>query len=193
MAFGVELPEESNLRLAAEACLRERTAPATRGWPVGADALSLLYQLASQPERASDALKLLHELQVHQVELDLQYSEFSEREARLENDLQSYRTAFEFAPVAYCLIGEDGVVQEANLACADLLHEDAEALKGRSLASLVTESSRSVVLDHLKTLATEASAPPCEVELANQRQRTVQRLQGTIAPIDHSPIMVIIT
>ena len=59
------------LRADAEARLRTGTAPATAGWGVGTEALSLLYRLASDPERSGDALKLLHESKFDPVSLGL--------------------------------------------------------------------------------------------------------------------------
>jgi hypothetical protein len=63
--------DKVHVRTIAETRLKERSAPPTAGWPLGIDTLALLHNLASTPDRAADALKVLHELQVHQVELDL--------------------------------------------------------------------------------------------------------------------------
>ena len=67
--------DQNQLRQAAEDSLKQGTTPPTKGWSISADALALLYRLASNPDSAGDALKLLHELQAHQVELDLQHEQ----------------------------------------------------------------------------------------------------------------------
>ena len=71
--------EQAQLRVDAEDRLEHGTAPPTRGWPTGSEALRLLHSLASAPASASEALKLLHELQVHQVELDLQREQMEQK------------------------------------------------------------------------------------------------------------------
>jgi hypothetical protein len=50
------------------------------------DAFRVLFELASSPDTAGDALALLHELQVHQVELDMQTEELMHSRAELETD-----------------------------------------------------------------------------------------------------------
>ena len=61
-------PEQSNqLRIDAETRLSSGKAPLANGWTLNPDTLALLYRLASNPDTASDGLKLLHELQTHQV------------------------------------------------------------------------------------------------------------------------------
>jgi hypothetical protein len=77
----------SELRQHAESRLQEGEAPKTLGWSSSAQALSLLHRLASDPASAADALKLLHELQVHQVELDLQHEQMEQQLLELSGAL----------------------------------------------------------------------------------------------------------
>ena len=116
-----------NLRSTAEQRLETGTAPPTRGWTSGAQALTLLHSLASAPETASDALKLLHELQVYQVELDLQQEQADHNRRQLTEELQRHVDLFELAPFAYLRLDPQGIVLEANrIACAWLRcsHDD---------------------------------------------------------------------
>jgi PAS domain-containing protein len=118
-------PEPNNprvrLRLQAEKLLKEGTAPPTKGWPTGTNTLSLLYTLASSPASAKDALKLLHELQVHQVELDLQNEGVEAARRELAEDLARYKTLYDAAPAGYFNVDLAGHILEGNLAGAELL------------------------------------------------------------------------
>ncbi len=96
-----ESMEQARLRERAEARLKAGSAPPTRGWPTGVGTLQLLHELASTPESAVDALKLLHELQVHQVELDLQHEQIEITQRELAEDLARYQALYELAPLAY--------------------------------------------------------------------------------------------
>jgi len=109
------------LRLVAEDLLSHGQAPPTRGWELGTDALALLYRLASDCNRADDALAMLHELQVHQVELDLQLQQRETNEAELIDELQRYRSLYEQAPVGYLQLRPDGSIIEANVMAHRLL------------------------------------------------------------------------
>jgi len=76
------------------------------GSSVGAaNALAVLHTLASSPDTAADALALLHELQVHQIELDMQAQELRESRAELESAL---RRQIERQPLPITSIGEIG-------------------------------------------------------------------------------------
>jgi PAS domain-containing protein len=117
-------PEQ--LRTSAEARIKTGTAPATNGWPAGEQALALLHTLASEPGSASDALKLLHELQVHQIELDLQQEQADQDWLQNAQAQAGYNALFELAPFGDLTVKPDGQLVESNRmanAWLGLMHE----------------------------------------------------------------------
>ena len=110
---------DMKLRRNAEERLEKGTAPFSRGLPAGTQALTLLHGLASTPETATDALKLLHELQVHQVELDLQHEQAEQECRQFAEDLANYTCLFDLAPFAYLSLDPEGLVIAANRIAAD--------------------------------------------------------------------------
>ena len=68
-------------------------------------------------------LRLLHELQVHEIELEMQNHELRESRASLETALTRYTELYDFAPVGYLTLGVDGQIAEINLTGATLLGE----------------------------------------------------------------------
>ena len=106
------------------------------------EAMEVLYRLASSPATAHDALALLHELQVHQVELDLQNEELTASRNALEDALLHQTFLFDHAPVGYLAIDANTVATEINRAALHLLGMPRMALKGRPLTGLLTPPSR---------------------------------------------------
>lgn len=132
------------LRLDAEIRLREGTAPASDRVLSG-ETLALLVRLASSPETADESLKLLHELQVHQVELDLQQLQIEANERETARALARYKAIFDFAPAGYLLADQSGRVIEGNLAIAQLLGVSREQLPGLPITELLTQTSQPVI------------------------------------------------
>jgi PAS domain-containing protein len=147
----------AQLRVSAEERLRHGTAPTTHGWPAGAPALTLLHNLASTPASASDALKLLHELQVHQIELDLQQEQAEQDRQQLTEAQERYFALFDLAPFGYITVDMQGQLVEANrMACSwlDLAHETGTAL---SVEDMFTPDSHRALHDAFARL--HAGAP----------------------------------
>jgi len=67
---------------------------------------------------AQDVQKLVHELQVHQVELEMQNEELRRTQRGLEEACERYSDLYDFAPCALLTLGERGEVLEANLAAS---------------------------------------------------------------------------
>ena len=146
---------DMKLRQSAEERLAKGTAPSTRGWPTGMQALTLLHGLAGAPETASDALKLLHELQVHQVELDLQHEQNEQDRRQLTEDLADCSALFDLAPFAYLRLYPEGLVIAANRIAADwLASEKGEGKEwaGRRIEDLLAPECRAAVRDMLAVL-----------------------------------------
>jgi hypothetical protein len=68
-----------------------------------------------------DVTALLHELSVHQVELELQHEELLRANANAEESRQKYYDLYDRAPVAYVTLAQDGTFVELNLTTARLL------------------------------------------------------------------------
>ena len=105
------------------------------------EALAVLYKLASSPSTADDALALLHELQVHQVELDMQQEELHHSRSELEAELIRKTDVIDHAPAGLMTIDETTVLREINPAGARLLGASPEELLGRPLAGLLLAPS----------------------------------------------------
>ena len=141
MTTTTETRTHMQLRQNAEVKLQAGIAPGTRGWTIGTAALTLLHSLASNPGTAGDALKLLHELQVHQVELDLQHEHMEEDRRELDQLADHYAELYDFAPAAYFTVDGAGSIIEGNLAGARMLGVERDELGGRSIDSLVAPVS----------------------------------------------------
>jgi PAS domain S-box-containing protein len=69
----------------------------------------------------ADVQVLLHELRVHQIELEMQNEELREAQTALDIVRERYFDLYDLAPVGYCTVSEQGTVMQANLTAAGLL------------------------------------------------------------------------
>jgi PAS domain-containing protein len=68
-----------------------------------------------------DTERLLHELRVHQIELEMQNEELRQAQALLDTERARYFDLYDLAPVGYCTLSETGLILQSNLAAATLL------------------------------------------------------------------------
>jgi PAS domain S-box-containing protein len=134
-------------------------------------ALGVLYELASSPSTAPNALALLHGLQVHQVEVDLQDEELRRSRVELETALNRQVHLYDSAPVAYFTVDRNTVRSELNLPGASLLGFDREFLLGRSLDSFLTPDSVRMLHAMLERV-TKGAAEVADLQLRGQDGRT---------------------
>ncbi|MEO6246103.1 MAG: PAS domain-containing protein [Opitutaceae bacterium] len=99
---------------------------------------------------AADSQRALHELQVHQIELELQNAELKETRDRMEDALEKYTDLYDFAPVGYFSLTEQGVILDANLTGTILLGVERARLLSRRLQDFVALGDRADFTAFLK-------------------------------------------
>ncbi len=139
---------------------------------------------AAAPDRTeADALRLQHELQVHQIELELQNAELQRSRDELEAALERYTDLYDFAPAGYFTLDRTGCIFSANLTGADLLNVPRARLIGRRFEVFLAPESRLAFASFLQATLVGDHRESCEVTLlpAGGRARSV-RLEGSASP-----------
>ncbi len=117
---------------------------------------------AMAPEKAR---QILHELQVHQIELELQNEELRRAQVELGATRARYFDLYDLAPVGYCSLSEAGLILEANLTAATLLGTARSALVNQPITRyILKESQDAYYLYHKKLMATGESQA-CELQM----------------------------
>jgi signal transduction histidine kinase len=90
-----------------------------------------MFSTVRSPPTEAELQRLVHELEVHQVELELQNAELHRTRTALETTLEQYTDLYDFAPVGYLRLDRAGTILAANLTAAALLEVDCARLTGR--------------------------------------------------------------
>ena len=118
----------------------------------------------------TDARAVVHELQVHQIELEMQNEELRRAQAEAQEAQQKYTELFDFAPVGYFLVDQDGLIREANLAGAALLGRDRSRVSGQPFAKLIAPDCRPHFAAFWSKLRETDTKQNCELTLLKQGQ-----------------------
>lgn len=151
----------------------QRTKPAPDGLRERAEA-----RLRSKRPTApsDDVSAMLHELQVHQTELELQNQELRRTQSDLEASRNRYLGLFDLAPLPFFLFDRRHVLIDLNLAAAELLETDRTRVKGQPFFTWVAPSHRDPFHQHLNLVFEEPSSRvlECRVQRRNQDGRWVR-------------------
>ena len=109
--------------------------------------------------------KLLHELQVHQIELEMQNEELREAQTALEGVRARYFDLYDLAPVGYCTVSEAGLIMQANLTAASLLGMIRSDLVKRPLSQFILRADQDIYYLHNKRLVESGEAQSCELRM----------------------------
>jgi PAS domain S-box-containing protein len=131
-------------------------------------ALRELQQAAKGHAPIRDASPLLHELQMHQLELEMQNRELREAQSALKESHNRYANLYDFAPVAYCTLSQDGTIVELNLTAARMFGVPRERAQGRPLLGLAKLDQPDLLFQHLAQCAAKQAPVVTELTLSLQ-------------------------
>jgi PAS domain S-box-containing protein len=118
----------------------------------------------------ADSQRLVHELQVHQVELEMQNAELQEGRNRMEVLLEKFTDLYDFSPVGYFTVAAAGTIRQVNLTGAHLVGVERSRLVGLSFGTLVSAAQRPAFNSFLKLVSADQTSQSIDVELLNQGQ-----------------------
>jgi two-component system, cell cycle sensor histidine kinase and response regulator CckA len=160
--------EAAELRHLAEARWRERNSE------------------APFPRSEEETLRLLHQLEVHQIELEMQNEELEQARQETAAALKKLTDLYDFAPVAYLTLDRTGVILEANLCCAALFGVERATLVGKSFTAFVAEEKRTAFEEFSSLVFSTRSRKRCELPLALEGRATLEvELEAAAAENGH--------
>ncbi len=128
----------------------------------------LLEKRANAPPASedADAKRLLHEMQVTQIELEMQNEELRRAQDELSASRIAYVDLFENAPVGYLILTESGLIVESNRTAGILLGVAGGALAGRRLTDFIVADDLDLYRGHRELLFQTGAAQTCELRLS---------------------------
>ena len=114
----------------------------------------------------SDMLKLIHELEVHQIEMEMQNEELVVVKEKAERAEEKYTELYDFAPTGYITLSKRGEITKINFAGARMLQKDRSDLVKNTFALFVSENTRAVFSNFLENIFKTNVKQTCEVILS---------------------------
>ncbi len=118
-----------------------------------------------EPPSPEKTRQLLHELRVHQIELEMQNDELRRIQLELEAARTRYFNLYDLAPVGYCTLDEQGQIVEANLTAATLLGVARDVLVTQPLSNFIFKDDQDVYYLLRKQLAKTDDLHTCELRM----------------------------
>jgi len=112
--------------------------------------------------------RLFHELQVHQIELEMQNEELRQAKDELEKALDRCTDLYDFAPVGYLTLDRNGTINAANLTAASILGIERSKLLGQRFGLFVPADSCPTFFEFLGKVFANQAKESCETALTNE-------------------------
>lgn len=135
------------------------------------------------PRTSEEMLRLVHELEVHQIELEVQNEQLLQTRDDLENALARYSDLYDYAPVGYFTIDGDSSIRSANLSGAGLIGIARSRLIGRQLRHLIADEDRPLFTEFINGIFANRGKESCEVSLTREGNTSIfVHIEAAFAP-----------
>ena len=166
----------AELRREAEDRLRERTA----------DGRPPLNEIESQ--------RLIHELEVHQIELEMQNEELCRTRQELELSRDKYAELYDFAPVGYFVFDPSGLICAVNLVATQMLGAERRRLVHTPFSQFIADAKgREIFSRHLVAVLRQQAVLRCEVKIESKDGVVIYGQLQSVAGTNESRADLILT
>jgi PAS domain S-box-containing protein len=121
-----------------------------------------------QEPSTEDVLSLVHELQVHQIELEMQNEELRRAQVEREESHNRYSDLYDFAPISYFTFDKKGLIIGVNLTGAHKLGVERSFLIKKPFSHYIESDSKDVFYSHLRQVFNTGNRQICELKLVNK-------------------------
>jgi PAS domain-containing protein len=150
-------------------------------------------QQESISEEVTDLKKLLHELQVHQIELEMQNEELRQAYTTAEMTLKNYTMLYDLSPMGYFTLDSEGAICELNFTGAEMLKERRFSLINSNFKLFISEDSRNVFNDFFNKIYTSNAKESCEVLLShNKKSLNSVYMEGVVIADDQKCFLSVV-
>lgn len=144
------------------------------------------------PSSEYELLKLIHELEVHQIELEMQNEELVLAKEKEETIAREYTDLYDFAPSGYLTLTKEGNILELNFNAAKMLGKDRSLLKNRTFFFFLSEESKRKFRIFLDNVFLTKSKNSCEVTITTPGHNPVFiHLDGIVSHNDEFCLMTL--
>jgi two-component system, cell cycle sensor histidine kinase and response regulator CckA len=112
--------------------------------------------------------RIIHELQVHQIELEIQNEELLRTQTDLDAQKERYFDLYDLSPVGYLTISEKGLILDVNLAASTLVGMLRKALIGQPLSRFIHREDQDIFYLHLKQLLETRELQTCQLRMVKE-------------------------
>lgn len=115
--------------------------------------------------------RLVHLLQVHQIELEHQNQELRIAQAELEVSRNKYVNLFDFSPIPYFTLDPDGIIREVNLSASKMFEIDRNKLIGKHFITFISSDERDIFHSFINKVFKSPVKHSCELNVMNKSKR----------------------
>ncbi len=146
-----------------------------------------------KPNIENDSIKLLHELQVHQIELEMQNEELIEANETAETALKKYTMLYDFAPMGYFTLDSNANICELNFTGAEILGDKRFSLVNSNFKLFIAEDSRKVFEKFFTKIFSKSSKESCEVQLGYDGTPLCSAyMEGIVTGVDRKCLLTVV-
>ncbi|MEI6433261.1 MAG: PAS domain S-box protein [Bacteroidota bacterium] len=121
----------------------------------------------------TEALKLINELEVHQIELELQNEELLLAKREAEGAADKFNELFDFAPISYFTLTKEGKIIDLNLSGSQMVGKERSLLKNNLFGSFVSEETEQIFNSFLGNVFNNQVTETCELTLKDKFNKPI--------------------